>query len=83
MNPFFIFKDDPERASQVARAAGLINAAAKFQCSVKNGIELSRTAQQVHKVLMLFLFEDTLAPDVEKTTPLDMSQYTKLFGASR
>ncbi|ELR24147.1 Choline/Carnitine oacyltransferase superfamily protein [Acanthamoeba castellanii str. Neff] len=62
VNPFFIMQDDPERRSQVARAAGLANACAKFQ-------RLVRTGQ--------------LKPDMEKTTPLDMSQYTKLFAAAR
>jgi carnitine O-acetyltransferase len=55
-------RDDPERRSQVARAAGLANACAKFQRLVRTG---------------------RLTPDMEKTTPLDMSQYTKLFAAAR
>jgi carnitine O-acetyltransferase len=62
VNPFFIMQDDPERRSQVARAAGLANACAKFQRLVRTG---------------------RLTPDMEKTTPLDMSQYTKLFAAAR
>jgi carnitine O-acetyltransferase len=62
VNPFFVMKDDPDRDSQLARAAGLANACAKFQRLVLTG---------------------RLAADLERTTPLDMSQYTKLLGAAR
>ncbi|KAL6040289.1 carnitine O-acetyltransferase yat1 [Balamuthia mandrillaris] len=62
VNPYFIFKEDPDRKSQPERAASLVEGFAKF-------LQLIR--------------EEKLEPDMERTTPLCMYQYSQLFGTTR
>lgn len=64
LNPFFVLENDPnpDRGSQLARAATLIMSSLGFIHDLRAGI---------------------LEPDTVRGVPLDMDQYTRLFGTAR
>lgn len=64
LNPFFVLENDPnpDRGSQLPRAATLIISSLGFIHDLRAGI---------------------LEPDTVRGVPLDMDQYTRLFGTAR
>jgi carnitine O-acetyltransferase len=75
VNPAFILAPNPDAEQDPAKLASLLD------CS----IQLAKTATllEASAKFVTMVKNETLPPDMEKTTPLDMSQYPKLFSATR
>lgn len=75
VNPAFVISNNPHADQEPSKLASLLG----------TSIQIARTAQLLEASAKFVHLVNTqqLPPDMEKTTPLDMSQYPKLFSATR
>lgn len=75
VNPGFIIANNPHPDQDPSKLASLLN----------TSVQVARTAQllEASAKFVQLVKSEQLSPDMEKTTPLDMSQYPKLFSATR
>lgn len=75
VSPGFVLANNPHADQEPSKLASLLG----------TSVQIARTAQLLEASAKFVNLVNTqqLPPDMEKTTPLDMSQYPKLFSATR
>jgi carnitine O-acetyltransferase len=75
VNPGFVLAPNPHEDQNPYKLASALGTT----------VQIARTAQllEASAQFVKLVTSETLSPDMEKTTPLDMSQYPKLFSSTR